>query len=286
MVWGKCDQIGWFLEVLGSKFLPKVAQLYGDFLCNLENHHFLSSTVVTNFGQRLKKFGKFFIPTSDHTVWGIHFFVSRNDFHSSFFVVFLTVDAMAPTPQHQLFACNAATPDLDWCLLLPRLLLQEGRQPTELKSAESRSPASNLNFPPFLVRLMMRSVQEAHLPLSTPTLRLESLQSTSAKSDSLSTKLDAKRLFRGMRDALFRNFKFPAKSSSLSAVLSSQEWSIRWQCESSRTGGAELKPSSKKMFSTFERNEKLNLCRKIIFRISKTLRYAMVDPRRKRQMRR
>ena len=41
--------------------------MFGDFLGNLEKHHFKSPTAVTNVGQILKHFGQLFNPTSGHT---------------------------------------------------------------------------------------------------------------------------------------------------------------------------------------------------------------------------
>ena len=47
-------RLGNFWKVSVTNFLSKVAQIFGDFLCNLENRHFLSQTAVAIFGHLLK----------------------------------------------------------------------------------------------------------------------------------------------------------------------------------------------------------------------------------------
>ena len=143
--------------------------------------------------------------------------------YSNFLVDFLTVDAMTPTPQHQFWAAKVVPP-LIGCFE-PRL--HDGRHPM-LKFAESRSPAPDLNFPPFLFRWRMRSVQEGHLPLSATPLKTESLQNDSEVSV-VSSFVDGTLLFRGILSRLDRHFEL-CKSSSLpllSPRLSSQEWSSK-----------------------------------------------------------
>lgn len=168
--------------------------------------------------------------------------------YSNFFVFCLTVEAITPTPQHQLLACcklccccwGNSFEDFELrSFRVPEL--HEGRHPIP-KLPESRSPprspfspASDFNIPPFLFRCFrMRLVHEAHLPLSTPALSSESRQNPSSVAVTSFTMLP--RIF--VDKLLVRNFKFPAKSlrtvslcsccsSSLSPRLSSQECSRR-----------------------------------------------------------
>ena len=47
----QCDQIGRFLEFIAKKIVTKVAQMFGDFLGNSENHCFLCQTDRATFGK-------------------------------------------------------------------------------------------------------------------------------------------------------------------------------------------------------------------------------------------
>ena len=53
-----------FLKFLAANFHSNVAKMYGDFLGNLENHHFLSQTALTYFLGNFWKNGLLLIPTS------------------------------------------------------------------------------------------------------------------------------------------------------------------------------------------------------------------------------
>ena len=164
--------------------------------------------------------------------------------YSNFLVDFLTVDAITPTPQHQ-FLFPPFNIGFD-----PRL--HDGRHPM-LKYAESRSPDSDFNFPIFLFRLRMRSVQEAHLPLSAPPLKTESLQNDSSVSV-LSSFVDETLSFRGILMRFVRHLELCKSTSSSSSLLFprlwSQEWSSKWQWESSLRGGVQVNCSSVIIFST------------------------------------
>ena len=63
----QCDQIGQFWKFLVTNFLSNIAQMFGDVLGNLENHHFLSQAAVTYFWATFEKNWASFLPTSSHT---------------------------------------------------------------------------------------------------------------------------------------------------------------------------------------------------------------------------
>ena len=47
----QCDQIGLFLKVSESKFLSKVAKIFGKIFGHFEKHHFLVGKAATTFEQ-------------------------------------------------------------------------------------------------------------------------------------------------------------------------------------------------------------------------------------------
>ena len=64
----QCDQIGRFMKLFVSRFLLKLAKMYGDFLGSSKISIFLVKTAVATFGHFLEKFGLLLISTSGHTV--------------------------------------------------------------------------------------------------------------------------------------------------------------------------------------------------------------------------
>ena len=68
----QCDQIGWFVKVLGNK---KVAQFFVAFSATLKN---FDCPVKPNiFWQNLESFGLLFIPISGHTGWHCDLFTKN-----------------------------------------------------------------------------------------------------------------------------------------------------------------------------------------------------------------
>ena len=68
----QCDQIGWFVKVLGNK---KVAQFFVAFSATLKN---FDCPVKPNiFWQNLESFGLLFIPISGHTGWHCDLFTNN-----------------------------------------------------------------------------------------------------------------------------------------------------------------------------------------------------------------
>ena len=65
-------KLGDFWNFLATKFITKVAQMFGDFLGGCENHHFLNQVGEATFGLLFGKKGLLFIPTSGHTGGPLH----------------------------------------------------------------------------------------------------------------------------------------------------------------------------------------------------------------------